>query len=239
MSTQPAIVARGIAKAYEAGAVTTPVLRGIDLDVMRGECVFLAGPSGSGKSTLLSILGCILTPDAGVLHILGDDVTQFDETQQARFRRKTIGIVFQRFHLFRGLTASENVRTILALLGWAPAAAKQRAEQLLTAIGLADKLHGKVSQMSMGQRQRVALARALAGDPELILADEPTASLDAASGTNAMAILKRLSEDQGKTVVVVTHDARIFHFADRILELQDGLIADATADAQRPAHCTP
>jgi putative ABC transport system ATP-binding protein len=219
-----AIRARGIRFSYGTGKLETPVLRGIDFDVRLGECVFLAGPSGSGKSTLLSILGCILTADAGSLTILGQDVTHLSSKQQARFRRHQIGFVFQRFHLFRGLKAWENIRVPLDLLGYRASTAKKRALELLHAVGLADKAHSHISQLSVGQRQRVALARALAADPDLILADEPTAALDANAGLGAMKMLRQVCDVQRKSVVVVTHDNRIFHFADRIFHLEDGRI---------------
>ena len=226
-----AIIGKGIQKAYRSGSISTPVLTGIDLRIERGECVFLAGPSGSGKSTLLSILGCDLTPDEGEIQILGENVTQFRPRDQARFRRQRIGFVFQRFHLIRALRAWENVAVALNLLGQSTSAAKKEAYQLLDAVGLADKSSSHVSQLSMGQRQRVAMARALAGDPELILADEPTAALDAETGLTAMTLLRELTTRRGKTVFVVTHDPRIFSMADRILYLEDGRIATITADA--------
>lgn len=216
--------AKRLSKAYRNGAVATPVLRDIDLTVQRGECLFLVGPSGSGKTTLLSILGCVLSADAGVLEILGADVSRYSSTEQARFRREKVGFVFQRFHLFDALTAHENVRVAFDLLGTPPAEARRKSLDLLNLVGLADKAASRVTQLSMGQRQRVALARALAGDPELILADEPTASLDADSGANAMRVLKDLCQSLHKTVIVVSHDSRIFSLADRILELADGRI---------------
>jgi putative ABC transport system ATP-binding protein len=222
------IQAAGICKSYRTGSVETQVLDGVDLEVSQGECVFLAGPSGSGKSTLLSILGCILSPDAGELSVLGEDVTRFNRRQQARFRRQQIGFVFQRFHLFRGLRAWENVRVALDLLGRPPREGKAESLSLLEAVGLGDKAFNHVNQLSMGQRQRVALARALAGDPQLILADEPTASLDADSGLNAMRLLKQVSGEFQKTVIVVTHDSRIFNCAARILHLEDGCIAQVS-----------
>jgi putative ABC transport system ATP-binding protein len=225
------IFAEGIQKSYRSGSVSTLVLKGVDLRVRKGECVFLVGPSGSGKSTLLSILGCILSADSGSIRILDEDVTHLGPTGQARFRRKSIGFVFQRFHLFRGLNVCENVRVPLNLLGRSSAVAKREALRLLESVGLGDKACRQVSQLSMGQRQRVALARALAGDPQLILADEPTASLDAVSGTAAMQLLRELTQKLGKTVIVVTHDPRIFSMADRILSLEDGRIASDLAGA--------
>lgn len=241
------IQAAGLCKTYRVGAIAAPVLRGIDLTVSRGECVFLVGPSGSGKTTLLSILGCVLSADAGSLEILGEDSLRFSDRDRARFRREKIGFAFQRFHLFDALTAAENVRVPLELLGWTRARASAESHKLLALVGLADKASSRVTQLSMGQRQRVAFARALSGSPELVFADEPTASLDAEAGFNAMRILKELCREMGTTVVVVTHDSRIYSLADRILTLADGQIIgeDLTAcpagragtDAPRPLVC--
>jgi putative ABC transport system ATP-binding protein len=223
-AAEPVIIASGIRKAYRAGAISTPVLQGIEMEVRRGECVFLAGPSGSGKSTLLSILGCVLSADEGIVQILGQDVSRFRAKDQARFRRERIGFVFQRFHLFRGLRAWENVAVPMKLLG-RKAGVKKDCYNLLESVGLAEKAANHVWQLSMGQRQRVALARALAGGPEILLADEPTASLDAESGHNAMRLIREMAGSRGKTVVVVTHDPRIFPMADRVLYLENGRIS--------------
>lgn len=221
----------GLCKTYGAGSIAVPVLHGIDLTVRRGECVFLVGPSGSGKTTLLSILGCVLSADEGTLEILGESVTRLSRPDQATFRREKIGFVFQRFHLIDALTAIENVRLPLDLLGRSAASSRDRALQLLSRLGLADKAASRVNRLSMGQRQRVALARAMAADPELILADEPTASLDADAGLIATQGLKDLCREFGKTAIVVTHDARILPLADRILKLRDGRI-----DVSNPAR---
>lgn len=227
------IHASGLCKSYLTGAAPTPVLRDIGLSVPRGECLFLVGPSGSGKTTLLSILGCVLSADSGRLEILGQDVTRFSLSEQARFRREKIGFVFQRFHLFDALSAAENVCVPLNLLRWPAGDAHDRARELLSLVGLHDKADSRVTRLSMGQRQRVAVARALAGDPELVLADEPTASLDAEAGHNAIRVLKDLCHALGKTVIVVTHDSRIFDAADRILRLSDGRITvDDTFDSK-------
>lgn len=224
--TECVIDVRNVDKAYGEGVNRTPVLRSVELQVQRGQCVFLAGPSGSGKSTLLSILGCLLTPDAGRVHILGQDVTRCDARQQAQFRRERIGFVFQRFHLFRGLNAWENVRVALDLLGYSRRRSREEVPRLLHAVGLGHKMRSDIRQLSMGQCQRVAMARALAGDPDLIFADEPTASLDAESGKTVMELLRALTTDTGKTAVVVTHDHRIFSYADRVFNMVNGQIVE-------------
>lgn len=236
MMTQMVIRAAGLAKGYQTGDERCAVLNGVDLSIARGECVFLVGPSGSGKTTLLSILGCVLSADAGQLDVLGCDVLGFTCNEQARFRREKIGFVFQRFHLFDALTALENVCVPLDLLGWPKGRSRRRALELLSLVGLAEKALCRVTRLSVGQRQRVAFARALAGDPDLILADEPTASLDADAGFTAMSILKSLCRELEKTVVVVTHDSRIYSMADRLLRLSDGRVVEdvAAAPAIRP-----
>lgn len=223
------INARELYKGYQRGGALTPVLCGVDLSIGAGEFVFLVGPSGSGKTTLLSILGCILTPDAGEVRILGEDLLRLSAGQRADLRRDRIGFVFQRFHLIRGLNAVENVAVPLTLAGTALRAARQRSLELLEAVGLADRAKSHPTRLSTGQCQRIALARALAASPDLILADEPTASLDAENGREAMRLLRRLTADQGKTAVVVTHDHRIFEFADRILHLDGGRIRTESA----------
>lgn len=224
-----------LAKSYRRGGQEVPVLVDIDLDVARGECVFLAGPSGSGKTTLLSILGCILSADRGHVSLLGQDFAQLTNRQRTLLRRDQIGFVFQRFHLVRGLTALDNVCVPLQLRGERPRVARQRGQQLLEAVGLSDKMRSLPKNLSTGQCQRVALARALAADPEIILADEPTASLDAASGQEAMKLLRRLTTEHGKTAIVVTHDPRIFAFADRICHMENGRLVhhEHVADVAR------
>jgi putative ABC transport system ATP-binding protein len=228
------IQATAIRKAYRDGSVSTDVLRGVDLAVPEGECLFLVGPSGSGKTTLLSILGCVLSADSGSLVLCGTDVTGCSPREQARFRREKIGFVFQRFHLFDALSAEENVRVAYDLLGWPVSRSQKKSRELLELVGLKDKVGQRITRLSMGQRQRVALARALAGEPALILADEPTASLDAENGAAAMHLLKRLCRELNKTVVVVTHDSRILPLADRVLTMVDGRVAAASEGRRRP-----
>ncbi len=213
-------------KSYRRGSTTTEVLGGIDLTVGRGECVFLVGPSGSGKSTLLSILGCILTPDDGQLRVLGREIGQLNDRLRIQIRRDVIGFVFQRFQLIRGLTVLDNVLVPLQLQGKPLHVARPRVLELLQAVGLADLAGAKPNRLSAGQCQRVALARALANDPLIILADEPTASLDAATGDEIMQLLRRLITQYKKTAIVVTHDQRIFKYADRIYHLEDGLLTE-------------
>jgi putative ABC transport system ATP-binding protein len=187
---------------------------------------------------LLSILGCILSADEGRIEILGCDVSALNAQERTALRRERIGFVFQRFHLIRGLTAGENVGVPLVLRGISPRLIRERAAMLLETVGLADKRNAYSHNLSAGQCQRVALARALANDPDLILADEPTASLDAANGRNMMELLWRLTVQEDRTVIVVTHDQRIFSFADRVYWLDNGRIVEQrepTAERRRPA----
>jgi putative ABC transport system ATP-binding protein len=228
---EPSVVLRGVSKSYTRGNTTSRVVDGVDLEVNRGECVFLMGPSGSGKTTLLSIIGCVLSADEGEVRILGKEVSRIHADEAVELRLNGIGFVFQRFHLIRGLSALENVAVPLTLANWRPAAAARRAQELLAIVGLADKTRVQPHRLSVGQCQRVALARALASDPELILADEPTASLDAATGHQALELLRRLTVDAGKSVVVVTHDQRILQFADRTLAMENGKVVEQRSDS--------
>ena len=215
----------------------------MNLHVERGRSVFLAGPSGSGKTTLLSILGCILSADEGRVNILGQDLSALNPRERSDFRRDRIGFVFQRFHLIRGLTACENIGVPLVLRGMPPQMVRQRALTLLEMVGLADKANAHSHSLSAGQCQRVALARALANDPELILADEPTASLDAAKGHDMMELLWQLTTHEGRTVVVVTHDPRIFCFADYVYWLENGHVVEKqepiAGGQRRPTEAIP
>ncbi len=222
--TDTIIHARALRKSYRRGSSVTAVLSGVDLDIERGQCVFFVGPSGSGKSTLLSILGCILTPDEGTLNILGWDLSSLSDQARIRLRRDVIGFVFQRFQLIRGLSVLENVMVPLQLQGKPLHASYQRVRSLLDAVGLSEHLHAKPRNLSAGQCQRVAMARALAADPQIILADEPTASLDATTGNEIMRLLHDLIAQYNKTAIVVTHDQRIFKYADRICHLEKGVL---------------
>jgi putative ABC transport system ATP-binding protein len=217
---------RGVSKSFTRGSAATWVVDEVDLSVGRGECVFLVGPSGSGKTTLLSIIGCVLSPDHGVVRIMGEDVRSLTRNAAAELRREKIGFVFQRLHLIRGLTAVENVAVPLTLSGWRKADAARRAAELLKLVDMSGKADVQPHRLSVGQCQRVAFARALAADPDLILADEPTASLDAKSGQQALELLRRLTVDSGKSVIVVTHDHRILPFADRILHMENGKVEE-------------
>lgn len=225
---QSAIAVRQLAKTYAEGSAGTLALRGVDLDVHAGELLMLMGPSGSGKTTLLSIMGCILTATSGSVHIAGVDVTKLREKELPAIRLQHIGFVFQGFNLFPTLTASENVELMLDLKGVPAATAKKRAQELLEQVGLGGKYDSFPADMSGGQKQRIAIARALAGDPGIILADEPTAALDSHTGRNVMEMMSELAHRRGRAVVIVTHDSRVLSFGDRIVRIEDGAIAQAS-----------
>lgn len=219
-----AVDARGITKIYGQGALSVQALRGVDLCVSQGELVMLVGPSGSGKTTLLSILGCVLRPTEGTLSLFGRDITHCKEAELPVLRQALIGFVFQGHNLISSLSALDNVRLVLETRGYSLKAAANEAREIISRVGLSDKEKSLPATLSGGQKQRVAIARALAGRPPLLLTDEPTASLDAVAGMEVTKLLTQLCREWGTTVVVVTHDNRIFHLADRIVKIEDGLI---------------
>ena len=225
------IFADRIEKSYQRGSISTPVLRGVDFNVPQGECVFLVGPSGSGKSTLLSILGCLLSPDTGSLTILDHDISQLSACQKTALRRDRIGFIFQRFNLIEGLNSLENICVPLRLRNLSPRQIQRRGNELLELVGLEEHATARPSQMSAGQCQRIGIARALALSPDLILADEPTASLDAQCGQEILELFQQLIRREKKTAVVVTHDPRIFKFADRICQVEGGRLNEARRTA--------
>jgi putative ABC transport system ATP-binding protein len=219
---QPLIEIHDLVKSYGQGTTAVHALRGVDLTVGAGEVLMLSGPSGSGKTTLLSIMGAILGATAGSVRVSGREIVGMSERKLPAVRRDHFGFVFQGFNLFPALTAIENVELALAVKNTRPRA-RETARQLLTAVGLETKTGCYPADLSGGQKQRVAIARALAGDPPIILADEPTAALDSASGQSVMEILHNLAKQRGRAVVVVTHDSRILHYADRRIRIEDGL----------------
>ncbi|MCD0461819.1 ABC transporter ATP-binding protein [Roseiconus lacunae] len=217
-----AIEASGISKTYLIGGSERPVLDGIEFRLRERECVFLVGPSGSGKTTLLSILGLLLSPDAGRIRFFDEQVDGLDEQARTMVRRQMIGFVFQRFQLIDGLDAQDNVAIPLTMHGEPIAKARKRSAALLRRMGLGDHVNALPSSMSPGQCQRVALARAVVAQPKLILADEPTAALDSQSGKGVMDLLTELTDEFNTSTVVVTHDPRIYRYADRVCEMENG-----------------
>lgn len=213
---------RGLSKTFGGGATRVDAVRTVDLRLERGEVVLIMGPSGSGKTTLLSMLGGLLRPTAGEIRIDGTDIAALSEHELPPFRARSFGFIFQDFNLLAALTARENVEVALNLAGVRGQDARQRSEQLLVALDLAERLDFGVDDLSGGEKQRVAIARAIANRPQLILADEPTANLDSAHGAETMRLLRGLAKDEEATVVIVSHDERLREVADRVLWLEDG-----------------
>jgi len=221
-----AVRCRGVTKSYGTGDAKVTALRGVDLDVELGELLMLVGPSGCGKTTLISVLAAILDQDGGECTVLGQDVRRLGARARARFRGETIGFVFQQFNLLPTLTAVENVAVPLLIHGSARKRALDRAAEVLDAVGLGSRVKSLPSQLSGGQQQRVAIARALVHEPQLIVCDEPTSALDHETGHNVMELMRRVATGPDRALVVVTHDARIFEFADRIARMDDGHVLE-------------
>jgi putative ABC transport system ATP-binding protein len=219
------VEAEGIVKVLGSAPNENKVLKGIDLQLHTGELTLMMGPSGSGKTTLLSILGCILSPTQGKLAISGMNTQNMSKEQLANLRRKHVGFVFQSYNLVPTLSAVENVMLALDLRDLNGPDAHDYAIDALEAVGLGHRINAMPSKMSGGEKQRVSIARALAGSPSVILADEPTAALDAKNGMAVMELLATVAQDTGRAVLAVTHDHRTLQYADRIITIDDGRIA--------------
>ena len=218
------LIARNVTKVFREGNEAVPVLKGVSLALQPAEIVALEGPSGSGKTTLLSILGCLLTATSGQVVIDGKEVDPALPARLPEFRRRSLGFVFQQFNLFPALSAAENVTYALNLKGIRGAAAERKTRELLEAVGLTDRASFLPGDLSGGQKQRVAIARALAGSPPIILADEPTANLDSQVGMQVLELFRNLARREERALLVVTHDPKVRAIADRVLQIQDGLI---------------
>ncbi len=221
-SSEPVVVLEGVHKSYESGARRHEVLHGVDLQIARGEFLALVGRSGSGKSTLLNLIGAMDDPDRGRLSVLGLALEGADETARTQLRRTRLGFVFQFFNLLPTLTVEENLLLPLELARRVDRAARERALELLDAVGLSQQRASFPDQLSGGEQQRAAVARALAHDPELVLADEPTGNLDDENAAAVLELFQRLLRPAGKTLVLVTHSSTAARIADRTLELRDG-----------------
>jgi putative ABC transport system ATP-binding protein len=223
---------RGLVKKLPLGSTTVHALRGVDMDIYAGEMVGIVGPSGSGKSTLLGLIGGLDTPTEGTIEIDGVNITHMNEDQLTQVRNEKIGFIFQFFNLIPTLTALENVALPIQFAQKAKFSPEKRAKELLTTLGMGDRVRHRPSELSGGQQQRVAIARALANNPPLLLADEPTGNLDTESGAVVMETLEQIRADSGTTVVIVTHDLNLVKRADRVITLVDGVIADGIREPQ-------
>jgi putative ABC transport system ATP-binding protein len=219
-----AIRATNLSRTFEVGETTVEALRGVNLEVAKGQFVALVGPSGSGKSTFLNLVGGLDRPTGGQLWVNGVELSASKEKALTEHRRSRVGFVFQSFNLLPRLTARENVALPLMFVSVPEQERLARAQELLLQVGLADRLDHRPTQLSGGEQQRVAIARALVGRPAIILADEPTGNIDSTTGSEIMALLRRLNRDQGVTLVLVTHDPEAASFADRVIQLRDGQI---------------
>lgn len=217
------IEVRNIIRDFKLGSETVHVLKGIDLDIKKGDYIAFMGPSGSGKSTLMNLLGCLDTPTAGSYKLNGTDVSSLSDDQLADIRNTEIGFVFQTFNLLPRTTALDNVALPMIYAGKSKKDRKARAEEVLTSVGLADRMDHQPNQLSGGQRQRVAVGRALVNNPSIILADEPTGNLDSKTGVEIMALFDKIHAD-GNTVILVTHEEDIAEHAHRVIRLRDGIV---------------
>jgi putative ABC transport system ATP-binding protein len=221
----PGIHCRNLIKDYGRGESRIRALRGVTVDIQPGELTLLVGPSGCGKTTLISILAATLDPTAGDVEVLGVKLNELSKDEKSEFRSRNVGFVFQQFNLLPALTAAENVSVPLAIRGYPKATAVEQAAKLLDAVGLGDRTGSPPANLSGGQQQRVAIARALVHEPHLLVCDEPTSAVDAQTGQIVMKLIRKLALSPDRVAVVVTHDARVFGFADRIITLEDGRVA--------------
>jgi putative ABC transport system ATP-binding protein len=222
--TEPIIKLDNVWRTYMLGKTEVHALRGLSLEIFPGDFVAIMGSSGSGKSTLLNIIGCLDSPTKGRVYLKGKDISLMSESQLSQFRGKTLGFVFQEFNLLTNLTAIENVMLPMIFQGTSLEKRRERAKKILVSVDLENRIFHEPGELSGGERQRVAIARAFANNPEVIIADEPTGNLDSVTGKKIMEVLTDFHKKEGKTVVVVTHDAKIADYAEKVVNIQDGRI---------------
>ena len=223
-NTKSIIRLESVSKIYDMGEVKVGALKDVSLDINSGEFVAIIGSSGSGKSTMMNLVGCLDLPTKGVIFLENKDISKMHESELAQIRGKKIGFIFQQFNLIPNLSAVENVMLPLEFQDISIEQARKKATELLKLVGLGDRLTHHPSQLSGGQQQRVAIARALSNDPDVILADEPTGNLDSKSGLEVISMLEKLWKEEGKTIIVVTHDMNVADHAKRKIRLKDGMI---------------
>lgn len=228
-NSQIAVRCKGVVKTYHAGGQNVMALRGVDLEVYTSELMMLVGPSGCGKTTLISVIAGILDRDEGECEVLGRDLAHMSGSQKTRFRGENVGFVFQQFNLLPTLTAAENVAVPLLINRVDRRTALRKAREMLARVSLSDKIDVLPSRLSGGQQQRVAIARALVHEPKLLVCDEPTSALDHATGEKVLIMLREIAMAEGRSLIIVTHDARIFSFADRIAHMDDGAVKEVHA----------
>lgn len=231
-TTTQAVSCRAVHKSFGEGDAAIEVLRGVDFEALAGKLTFLVGPSGCGKTTLISVIAGLLDRSAGTVELFGQDLQSIPPRQRILFRRQNLGFVYQQFNLLPALTAAENAAVPLLAAGMSRAKAVDRAKALLVKLGLEHRLDAPPSKLSGGQQQRVTLARALVHEPKLIICDEPTAALDHATGESVMSLLAENAVHPERAVLVVTHDNRVFHFADTIAHMDDGRILSTESRRQ-------
>jgi len=224
MAKQAIIHLENVWKTYKMGEVDVHALRGVTVEIQKGEFVAITGSSGSGKSTMMNLVGCLDLPSKGTIFLDGRDISSLHESDLAQIRGQKIGFIFQQFNLIPTLSALENVMLPLEFQEMDQIMAKKRAVEILTLVGLGDRMDHLPSQLSGGQQQRVAIARSLINNPEVILGDEPTGNLDSKTGADVMALLQRMWEKEGKTVIMVTHDLKLAGYAKRVIQLKDGQV---------------
>jgi putative ABC transport system ATP-binding protein len=232
----PLISCRDVTKVYGSGNAEVHALRGVDLDVYAGELTMLVGPSGCGKTTLLSVVAGILRPTRGTVEALGKDLTELSSWQRTAFRRDNVGFVFQQFNLLPALTAAENAAVPLVIQGYSKRKALAASKELLHKMGMGDRANSLPGNLSGGQQQRVAIARALVHHPHLLVCDEPTSALDAKTGHTILELLRAIAVEGDRAVIIVTHDSRIFEFADTMARMDDGRIVSLERREEREAE---